>query len=709
METQAQTPVVESACTELAAVPGGDASEVLPPVSDFLSLKMPLVSGYRNSMDLVGGHVHDGLPANTCNVCDTLAKLMAADTIPASAVAAGALSAGAKPPSRAPRARGNGRGERSAGTSGEARASTNPCKPVPEEKMISIDEIAFTQDWHLRLRRDGDAIVRYLNENKCDIRNFTMQDMINVMKKLNIVRNERQELFDLLYHVKGSLSSSSVSVRTTHPLILIYSHADERIGEHLRALDRAYPPSRYHMLISTTRFQSTNFVDMSSSSDIVFRYRDPNSLYFIHPIFVALFGVKLPALENVFVFGDSYSLMRQLHDSKKVKPENYMLLVNRLTEDSSIMFTGISDVISTEIQRANVHTMIRKLILNLRLGIFYCNDQEAVDNYLMKIIHTNSSQIMADEEQILASILAIVGFRPALVSVGCGGFGFGGVAASNFDVRLKPVPYIVVSPSRMITTMDNPIAINSRSVYALTFDGATGRVLFSPPNMSYQGQMTCRGVDVLPAVSGNNLPLLERPANAPVIVNGTLIYYVERRQNKNIIGGECFTGFRSVINDKPMDVSMEISINGILYRLRSAVCYKTNDPLAGGCEASDIFLKGYYCILFTEVGPWLYDPLSVFSKTSREARLIRVLKNQYYRETGSEDDAMFYDWMKEESSKRVCDLKRQQLTNHAVMFEDDLLGLEEAMSMVSRNCCILVYAQDYEPYLATKNISEIFS
>ncbi|AUL80263.1 hypothetical protein [Vaccinia virus] len=94
-----------------------------------------------------------------------------------------------------------------------------------------------------------------------------------------------------------------------------------------------------------------------------------------------------------------------------------MLLVNRLTEDNPMVITGVSDLIPTEIQRANMHTMIRKAIMNIRMGIFYCNDDVAVDPHLMKIIHTGCSQVMTDEEQILASMLSIVGFRPTLVSV----------------------------------------------------------------------------------------------------------------------------------------------------------------------------------------------------------------------------------------------------------------------------------------------------
>ncbi|QZW33571.1 MPPV-249 virion core protein P4b [Magpiepox virus 2] len=641
--------------------------------------KLPLEPTYSNNLDVIGSHLHAPSESKLCSVCDILNKINEDDII----------SAGAKQ-QRPIRPRN--------------RPKSDPCKSdtgndKQKSTIVNIDEITSTHDWQYNLRKDGNAIVKYLMDKKCDIRNFTMQDLISVMKTLNIIRSERQELFELLAHVKGSLSSNSVAVKASHPLLAIYYNTDSRIGDQMKLLETTFIPSRYQALIDTTRFQSTNFVDMSTSSDILFRFKDQDSIGYIHPILVALFGVKLPALENAMVLGDSYSVMKQLFNSKRVKPENYMLLINRFTEDNPIIFTGVNDSISSEIHRASIHTMIRKAILNLRLGIFYCKDNDLLDNHLMKIIHIDSSQMMADEEQILASILSIVSFRPALVSVTD--------PYQALNIVLKPVSYIVVSPSKMITTMNNPISINSNSIYSLSFDNSTGRVMFMPANMRYQGTISCRTVDALPVL---NTISHDRAINSPVIVNGTLIYYIERRQNKNVISGECYTGFRSVISDKPMDIATELNINGITYMLKSAVCYKTHDflsTMSGSCEGGDIFLKGYYTILFTEMGPWMYDPLSIYSKQSRESRLMRVMKNQYYKEHGN-DDGLFYDWMKEESTKKLCDLKQQQLMNHTVMFEDDLITHEEAMNLISRSCCILIYAQDYMPYLATKNISDIF-
>ncbi|AAR07450.1 94L [Yaba monkey tumor virus] len=649
----------------------------------FLNSKLNLGKEYNNQLLLLNGnHIHQPTPSSSCGICNSLSNFSSEEYIHA-----GVRSRSIK---------------RKITSSKEKDDICKQTKKPDNVEMVPIDEVASTHDWHLRLRKDGDAIARYLTENKCNVSNFTIQDMLNIMRKLNIIRSNRNEIFELLSHVKSSLSNSSMSVKSTHPLVLIHSHAHPKIGEQLRELDKIYSPSKYEMLLSTTRFQSIHFTDLSSSVDLAFHYKSCDSTYFIHPIFVALFGIKLPALENTFVYGDSYSLLQQLYDFKKVKPDNYMLLVNRLTEESPIVFTGISDVISTEIQRAYIHTMIRKIIMNIRMGIFYSKDEEAVDPYLMKIIHTNCSQVMTDEEQMLASILSIVGFKPALVSIPKPG------SVNSYDMHLQSVPYIVIDPMKMITTSNCPISINSGNIYSLTFDGNSGRVVFAPPSIGYR-MYSNNPLD-------NNFhcgTIANNHSHSPVIVNGVLMFYVERRQHKNTFGGECYTGYRSLINDSPIDVSQEIVINGIMYRLRSAVCYKLGDQFFETCSSvnnsisADIFLKGHYTILFTEMGPWMYDPLSIFNKSSRDARMIRAMKNHYRKLNNQVDDTDFYEWIKGEGSQYAMS-KQQMLMNHITMFEDDILTMEEAISLISRQCCILIYAQDYEPYITAKNMTELF-
>ncbi|UUW24794.1 Virion core protein P4b [Monkeypox virus] len=635
----------------------------------FLTSNAGLKSSYTNqTLSLVDeDHIHTSDKSLSCSVCNSLSQIVDDDFI----------SAGARNQRTKPKRTGNDQSQ----------------QPIKKDCMVSIDEVASTHDWSTRLRNDGNAIAKYLTTNKYDTSNFTIQDMLNIMNKLNIVRTNRNELFQLLSHVKSTLNNASVSVKCTHPLVLIHSRASPRISDQLKELDKIYSPSNHHILLSTTRFQSMHFTDMSSSQDLSFIYRKPETNYYIHPILMALFGIKLPALENAYVHGDTYSLIQQLYEFRRVKSYNYMLLVNRLTEDNPIVITGVSDLISTEIQRANIHTMIRKAIMNIRMGIFYCNDDDAVDPHLMKIIHTGCSQVMTDEEQILASILSIVGFRPTLVSVARPMNGI------SYDMKLQAAPYIVVNPMKMITTSDSPISINSKDIYSMAFDGNSGRVVFAPPNIGYG---RCSGVTHIDPLGTN---VMGSAVHSPVIVNGAMMFYVERRQNKNMFGGECYTGFRSLIDDTPIDVSPEIMLNGIMYRLKSAVCYKLGDQFFD-CGSSDIFLKGHYTILFTENGPWMYDPLSVFNPGARNARLMRALKNQYKKLSMDSDDG-FYEWLNGDGSVFAAS-KQQMLMNHVANFDDDLLTMEEAMSMISRHCCILIYAQDYDQYISARHITELF-
>ncbi|AMB18424.1 M092L [Myxoma virus] len=646
----------------------------------FLTSKLNLTPDYNNQLLLLANnHIHGPASSLSCSICNSLSTFSTEDEN---------ITAGVRQKTQLKRR-----------TPSKEDVAPCPAKKASDDdhKLVPIDEVASTHNWHLRLRRDGDAIAKFLMQNKCDVGNFTIQDMLDVMKKLNIIRSGRTELFELLAHVKSSLSNSSMSVKSTHPLVLIHSHAHPNIGDQLKELDKLYSTTKHEILLSTTRFQSIHFNDMSSSSDLAFRFRDNDSTYFIHPIFMALFGIKLPALENTFVYGDSFTLLQQLYDFKKVKPDNYMLLVNRLTENSPIVFTGVNDVISTEIQRAHVHTMIRKIIMRLRMGVFYCKEEDSVDSHLMKIIHTNCSKVMTDEEQMIASILSIVGFKPTLVSIPKPGY------MNNYEMHLQSVPYIVINPMKMITTSNCPISINSGNINSLTYDGESGRVVFAPPSVGYGYTTAYDAPPFTPYGIAN-----KQTMNSPVIVNGVLMFYVERRQHKNTFGGECYTGYRSLINDSPIDISPDIVLNGIMYRLKSAVCYKIGDQFFNNCnDASDIFLKGHYTILFTEMGPWMYDPLSVFNKASRDARMLRALKNQYRKVTDSFDDAEFYEWVKGDGAA-FASTKQQMLMNHITMFDDDLLKMEEAMSLISRQCCMLIYAQDYEPYITAKSITELF-
>ncbi|ANS71181.1 p4b precursor [Pteropox virus] len=652
----------------------------------FLNTKIQLSSNYNNQhLSLVNEeHIHKAVQTDSCSVCNMLSSVTNYNIV----------SGGA------PRQKPYKRQKQSQSQSDrELKRREDACKArnYQEENLetVPLDELTSTQEWVLKLRKDGDRIAAYIRNNKCNIESFTIQDMLMVMEKLNIARRDRSELFEIMAHVKSSLTNSNLSVKAGHPLMLIYSRSNAKLAQQIKEMEMVYEPSNYPTLIATSRFQSSHFIDMSSSSDLSFCYKSHDSTCFVSPILMALFGVKIAALENTFISGDTFMLIHQLYEYRKVQPENYMLLVSRLTEEHPIIISGIGDIISTEVQRANLHAMIRKIVMNMRMGVFHCKEDETIDNQLMKIIHTGCSTVMSDEEQTLASILSIVGFKPALVSVSRG---------MSSDLTLQSAPYVVVDPMRMITTSTSPISINTKNVCSLAYDGSSSRVMFVPPNVSYRS--TGCSIETFPTLCGNNQGFMDRTPQSPIIVNGTLMFLVERRNAKSVIG-ECFTGFRSVINDAPIDVAQELHLNGIMYKLKSAVCYRTGDNFLDSCGSSnsEVFLTGHYTILFTELGPWMYDPMSILSKPSREARLMRAIKQLYKQEVNADDDSSIYDWMRNEGANIVA-RKKEQLMKNISVFEDDLLTIDEAMVMISRQCCLLVYAQDYAPYISSRTVGE---
>lgn len=72
-----------------------------------------------------------------------------------------------------------------------------------------------------------------------------------------------------------------------------------------------------------------------------------------------------------------------------------------------------------------------------------------------------------------------------------------------------------------------------------------------------------------------------------------------------------------------------------------------------------------------------------------------------------DSDDGFYEWLNGDGSVFAAS-KQQMLMNHVANFDDDLLTMEEAMSMISRHCCILIYAQDYDQYISARHITELF-
>ncbi|WZD65686.1 virion core protein P4b precursor [Bovine papular stomatitis virus] len=670
---------------------------------DFCNARIDLAPSYDYAgLSLDCDHVHIPQQTMACGVCNAMSLINREDMVSAGAraqrpVRSRSASRGAL--RRAP-SRSTGRGaarSSSARPSSRQSGSGSSSPSSTGNVLMPVDRMTSMQEWQLQIRREGEMIADYLKSTQSDARNITIQELMNIMNRLGIRGRDRSELFDLLSSVKAAMADTGVSVSNSHPLVLIYARNHPRVNKQMKELEQLHSLSSYQNLLSTTQFQSGHFKDMSSSSDLLFSFKSADSVGFVHPILMALFGVRLPGLEAAFVTGDSLSLLQQLYHNHRVRPCNYQLLVNKLTEESSIIMPGVTDAVSMEIQRAVLHTNLRRCILNLRMGIFHCNSDESIDNQLMKIIHPACSSIMSDEEQMLASIFAIASFRPTLVSVSRPTFGTG--IGGMVDMSLRSVPYLVVDSRKMLTTSNAPLSIGGNFSCA----AEAGRVLYLPNGSSSLG---ATGTDVAATVCAANSYVYEKE-RSPVITNGLVVFLVERRSSGMMQTGDCFTNYRPMISDIPIEVAQDMTLNGIMYRLMSAVCYRTGDGAADGCGAVDAFANGYCTILFTDAGPWLYDPMSALSRGARESRLMRAMRNLHAQENGAGGDGQsLNDWLRGDGAAALA-AKQSQHMQHKTMFEDDLLTMEEAMAMISKYCTILVYAQEYDPYMSSRSMCDV--
>lgn len=654
----------------------------------FYSASFDLAPPYRrNGLGMECAHVHVPSPSPDCGVCSALARIGREDMV----------SAGARQ-QRPVRTKPASRGRSSSRSSSARRAPRGSSGGGSgSSTLMPVDRMTSAYEWQMQIRREGEMIADYLKSMKHDPKSMTIQELISIMNKLGIRHTDRSELFDLLGSVRAAMANTGVAVSNAHPLVAIYSRSSPSVNKQMKELEALYSTTSYQTLLSTTQFQSTHFRDMSSSNDLLFSFRSCDSVGFIHPIVVALFGIRLAALESSFVMGDSLSLMQQLHSNRRVNATNYQLLVNKLTEEAAIMIPGVNDAVSLEVQRAVMHTTLRRVLLNLRMGVFHCNSEETIDDQLMKIIHPSCSAIMSDEEQILASLFAITSFRPTLVSVARPSFGTG--IGGVFDMSLRSVPYLVVDSRKMITTSNAPITVGGEGRFSCTSEA--GRVLYLPSGAPSIGS----GADVASAVCAASAYAFEKE-RSPVISNGVVVFLVERRASGVMSTGECFTSARPLISDIPIEVSQEMTLNGIMYRLMSAVCHRMGDGI-DACISSDAFASGYCTVLFTDAGPWLYDPMTVLSKSAREGRLMRAMRNLHAQEAGVSADALgLNEWLQGEGAAALA-AKQSQHMQHKAMFEDDLLTMEEAMLMISKHCCILIYAQEYDPYMSSKSLCDV--
>lgn len=502
--------------------------------------------------------------------------------------------------------------------------------------------------------------------------------------KLNILHTDLPRVFEMVIarHKKGFSKNSYIE----HPLNYITCHMKDLINP-LIAFEKSIEGYSYNELLNNLRMQSANY-DSNIQQTLPMKF-DISTM--IHPLFFALFWKQLPAIEGMCVSSDQFQLLKNIHLSQdRIKPSSYNFdLTNaRWNEKSPIAFFGVTNVIDTEIKRVLCHVYLKKIIYRLRTGELHSLDSNKLISWLKKVFVFNAYDAADDAEQLVSAFMNLFLIRPIKVFVqdqitmspNCGY-----LVNTPIDDFMKECPFIYCETTSQIGGVPYnfmPAELNclrydkikNKAILNLSMVGSRQMVV----NTNCQQALTCNGL--LPIFTRRKAAVTYRDISMNNVEDD--IEYIS-------------TAFLNVQNDYTVD--------GKIYTLSSVLCYHTIKPDNSAYAVTDKEIAaGYYALVKVDNG-WIKYNIHTFVG----AQNVEDLRTKYVNWAKTRRD----DVKVEGSDGAVLTIKPNdnQLEEEFVtkfssgIINPDLLIVEDsdAMNCINTNCCLLIYAEDYEPYKAS--------
>lgn len=415
-------------------------------------------------------------------------------------------------------------------------------------------------------------------------------------------------------------------------------------------------------------FSPVNFIKMRVKQ---------NSIWNIHPMFVALFGVKLPLIEHTCISGDTFSFLQQkLHRLNLLRSDNYELYINRMSDPMPIRILGVNGMLNNQLHTTQMHAMLRRIVFSMRLGNFESCYSDKLIAWLRRCIPSNYSTIMHEEELLWLSFMGLFGIKPTMIIYPT----YNGPAIVT-DIKVVPIVYANLNIPTFggVVSSDGrfPFEIATSTISNLVVDNITNKLVYQQygqPVQSPYGLAINTPLDQVDGISAMPMPIIQQLQNSMkiatpnrvVISNGVMIYYIPRKVD--LMAGrfncEPFGESRTYIYNYMAKIEQNLVVNGIYYTLRSAMCHRPTDtPLdALDLPHSDLTrVDGYVTYLYDENEWYKYDPLTFMFNTETRNLLF-----------ANDDSARMEDILK-------CDQN-------------------EVMDIISQTSIFLVYSQDFREY-----------
>lgn len=484
--------------------------------------------------------------------------------------------------------------------------------------------------------------------------------------------------------------------------------------------------------IMISRAISYEWNDLSSLINFNTRFSFKENL--IHPLFVILYGLKFPGIEDLTILQDYSTMIKDLKNDD-FDGNNLFLLVLRIADPNYLPTINPKYMtpVANENLRVNISVLLKEIAFSIRTGVFENKLSDVLIDCLSEIKNTNGK---FEEEKMFQKILSVFSFKPTLIAKSKTNPIVNPIVNQfvNFNQTLYSGPeavYNIEFPINDFYIMnENEIPVFSNTnLKNIVYDPISKKVIFSynnniiPDGNCIQENLlqnfynnlntTHHEVnlnDVGSTILSRSLNLEESfRASNPVTVlltNGLFVLSIPRetiRYTNNPNNNLFYVSNRKhSINISPVLIEQTISINKIAYTLAGGLCYDILENINTCFSYSLNYVKneskmGTYAILKLSNGKWVeYNP-NLFLTNSRVVAFIdKALKNNYEHEDPINDSGekiSYNEWLVDNKDEIL-----KKIINKKISFVDMYISEEEAMRKLSMYGNLLFYKEAYEEY-----------
>lgn len=288
----------------------------------------------------------------------------------------------------------------------------------------------------------------------------------------------------------------------------------------------------------------------------------------VHPVVAALFGPKIPVIQNHFLYSNLSGIIKNLYNREPLKTRpDYELYYNLITDPNDVVCdnrTPLGDLL----QRCNLQNQLWNSVLHLRNGQHFNSSfrefMTAID--VCRLNKHDSPDLVYGRHDgtIFKRLINAFSFRPTVV------------ATLPIHTVFSNNPYA----QNVRPTITNIPMINVRLVHFQT----NNPIILSGDDTRTQQEVSLSNAlsQSQTFIEGNML--VNRATNV-ISSRQVIFFYIDRRAHVLNVGMRLFNlnnlpksiaGLERT-NSKKVEVPPELEIGGVKFNLQSGVCVKTID------------------------------------------------------------------------------------------------------------------------------------